>query len=98
MAIAIMILSNEGGRDAVTTIAPSKEAAREVVGIAKRATGTKFLSVSSMAAPIMLSEAYKVMGEQWEQGYRGQGNGARQGEGAENPQGVQPHSCEDKKP
>lgn len=72
MATAIMILSNEGGREAVTTIAASKEAAREVVGIAKRATGTRFLSVSSMAAPIILSEAYKVMGEQWGQDYTGQ--------------------------
>ena len=98
MAIAIMILSNEGGKEAVTTIAPSKEAAREVVGIAKRATGTKFLSVSSMAAPIMLSEAYKAMGDQWERDFRGRGDGAEQGEGAENPQGVQPNSRKNKKP
>ena len=69
MATAIMILTNDGGRDAVTTIAASKEAAREVVGIAKRATGSKFLPPSSMAAPILMSEAWDAVAKAWERDF-----------------------------
>lgn len=71
MATAIMILTNDGGRDAVTTIAASKEAAREVVGIAKRATGSKFLPPSSMAAPILMSEAWDAVAKAWERDFCG---------------------------
>ena len=42
MAMAIMILSNEGGKDAAVIVAASKEEAREVAGIAKRCAGAKF--------------------------------------------------------
>ena len=65
MATAIMILTNEGGRERVTTIAASKEAAREVVGIAKRATGSKFVGVESMAALPLLSEAWAAIDGDW---------------------------------
>ena len=69
MATAIMILTNDGGRDAVTTIAASREEAREVVGIAKRATGSKFLPPSSMAAPILMSEAWDAVAKAWERDF-----------------------------
>lgn len=69
MATAIMILTNDGGRDAVTTIAASREEAREVVGIAKRATGSKFLSPASMAAPVLMAEAWETVAKAWERDY-----------------------------
>ena len=69
MATAIMILTNDGGRDAVTTIAASREEAREVVGIAKRATGSKFLSPASMAAPVLMAEAWEAVAKAWERDY-----------------------------
>ena len=53
----------------MTTIASSKEAAREVVGIAKRATGSKFLPPSSMAAPILMSEAWDAVAKAWERDF-----------------------------
>lgn len=66
MATAIMILSNEGGSEGVITIAASKKAAKEVVRIAKRATGYKFVPIGSMAATGLLAEAFTAIGEEWE--------------------------------
>lgn len=65
MATAIMILSNEGGKDGVITIAANKKAAREVVGIAKKAKGSRFVPIDSMAATGLLAEAFAVIDRDW---------------------------------
>ena len=77
MATAIMILSNEGGKEGVITIAASKEAAREVVGIAKRATGSRYVGIETMAAAPLLSEAFGTISRDWETMRRGEPKGFR---------------------
>lgn len=66
MATAVIIVTNEGGRESVATIAASKEAARQVVGIAKRATGSRYVGVETMAALPLLAEALETMSKDWE--------------------------------
>ncbi len=69
MAMAIMILSNEGGRDVATIVAASRDEAKAVAGIAKRATGAKYLGVETMAARKLIDEAILSMGEKWAMDY-----------------------------
>lgn len=73
MATAIMILSNEGGKEGVITIAASKSAAKEVVRIAKRAKGSKYVGIETMATMPLLSEALKVINDEWEKEFCRQG-------------------------
>lgn len=61
MAMAIMILSNEGGRDVATIVAASRDEAKAVAGIAKRTTGARYVGAETMAA----------MGKRWEDIFTG---------------------------
>lgn len=81
MSTAIIIVSNEGGKERAVTIAASKEGARQVVGICKRMTGSRFIGVETMAALPVLSEAWGQLSYEWEAAYRG-GNGADKGAAA----------------
>ena len=71
MAMAIMILSNEGGKDAAVIVAASKEEAREVAGIAKRATGARYVGAETMAGVVLVSETMAAMGKRWEDIFTG---------------------------
>ena len=65
MAMAIMILSNDSGKDTATIVAASREDAKAVAGIAKRTTGAKYLGVETLAARKLIDEAVLTMGEKW---------------------------------
>lgn len=65
MATAILIVSDEGGREAVATIAANKAAARKVIGIAKKAKGSRFVPIESMAATGLLAEAFGTIEADW---------------------------------
>lgn len=71
MAMAIMILSNEGGRDVATIVAASKGDAKEVAGIAKRVTGAKYVGAESMAATLLVGDTLAAMGKRWEDIFTG---------------------------
>ena len=79
MAMAIMILSNEGGKDAAVIVAASKEEAREVAGIAKRCAGAKFLGAETEEALRLAGDALADMGHKWEEAHKNEtGCGNRQ--------------------
>lgn len=66
MAIAILIVSNEGGKESVTTIAASESEAREAVGVLERGAGSRFFGVDTEAATAYTARAWEVMGQHWE--------------------------------
>lgn len=70
MAIAIMILSNEGGKDAATIVAASKEEAREVAGIAKRCNGARYLGAETEEALRLTGDTLADMGRRWEEEHK----------------------------
>lgn len=71
MAMAIMILSNETGKDTATIVAASQEDAKEVAGIAKRATGAKYVGAETMAGGMLVSETMAALGKRWEDIFTG---------------------------
>ena len=71
MAMAIVILSNEGGRDVATIVAASRDEARAVAGIAKRATGAKYVGAETMAGVRLVSDVMAAMGKRWEDIFTG---------------------------
>ena len=71
MAMAIMILSNEGGKETATIVAASKGDAKEVAGIAKRATGARYVGAETMAGVVLVSETMAAMGKRWEDIFTG---------------------------
>lgn len=66
MAIAIMILSNEGGKDTATIVAASRADAREVAGIAKRCNGARYLGAETEEALKLTGDTLAEMGRKWE--------------------------------
>ena len=70
MAIAIMILSNEGGKDAATIVAASKDEAREVAGIAKRCNGARYLGAETEEALRLTGDTLADMGRRWEEEHK----------------------------
>ena len=65
MAIALMIVSNEGGKESVTTIAASEQEAREAVGVLERGAGSRFLGVETENASKFIARAWEVMDKHW---------------------------------
>lgn len=65
MATAIIIVTDEGDKESVATIAASKAAARKVIGIAKKAKGSRFVPIESIAATGLLAEAFAVIDRDW---------------------------------
>lgn len=61
-----MILSNEGGKDSAVIVAASREDAKEVAGIAKKATGAKYLGAETEEALRLTGDALAEMGRKWE--------------------------------
>ena len=61
MALALLILSNEGGRDTITTIAANEQEANEAMGVLTRTTDSKFLAYSNPKAMDYVSRAWKVL-------------------------------------
>lgn len=70
MAIAIAVLSNDGGKDKALIIAASRKDAQEVAGIAKRLTGSKYMGIDNPQAALALSDAWGEVEETAEQ-YKG---------------------------
>jgi hypothetical protein len=66
MAIAVMIVSTEGGRQTVTTIAASEEEAREAATALETAR-PRFLGIDSEAATKYTARAWEVIGQHWEE-------------------------------
>lgn len=70
MATAIMILSNDSGRDGALIIAASKEDARAVAGIVKRCTGSRYLGIDNPQAIQAAAEAWDIIGRVWEEAHK----------------------------
>lgn len=66
MSAAIILVTNENGKEAAVTIAANKEEARAVAGICKRLTGARFVGIDTMAASMLLCEAYGEISKAWE--------------------------------
>ena len=67
MAIAVMILSDEGGRDTVTTIAASREEAEKAGEVLSRSPARKTLGIETEQAIKFIGRAWDVIGKRWEQ-------------------------------
>lgn len=67
MSIAVMILSNERGRDYVRVVSNSEDAARDAVNVLERGPQSQFLGIESEQAIKCLFRAWKVMGDRWMQ-------------------------------
>lgn len=70
MAMAIVILSNEGGKDRALIVSASREEARAVAGIARRCTGSRYLGIETKEALSSISDAVALMGGKWEKAHR----------------------------
>ena len=66
MAIALLIVSNEGGQNSVTTIAANEKEAIEAVKVLASNTGSKFLGIETEGASKYIARAWDVMGQHWE--------------------------------
>ena len=66
MATAIIIVTDEGGKEAATTIAASRKEAGKVVRICKRMKGSKFVPIESMAATGLIAEAFGTIEKDWQ--------------------------------
>lgn len=65
MSIAVMILSNERGRDYVGIVSESEDAARDAVKVLERGAQSRFLGIESEQAIKCLCRAWEVMGDRW---------------------------------
>ncbi len=92
MALAVMIVSNEGGKDSVTTIAASREEAKEAAGVLARSPTRKTYGIETVTALKYICRAWQVMGEKWGCNERGKGTDK------ENIAAVQPPGGESEKP
>lgn len=70
MAIAIMILSDEGGRNSATIVAASKADAKAVAGIAKRCSGARYLGAETEEALRLTGDTLADMGRRWEEEHK----------------------------
>ncbi|WP_029540427.1 hypothetical protein [Selenomonas sp. AB3002] len=70
MAISVVILSSEKGRNTCTFIASSQEEADEAANVIDGEPKKKFLGVDTSEAAEYLGRAWQVMDEKWESGKR----------------------------
>lgn len=70
MAMAIVILSNEGGKDKALIVAASREDAKAVAGIARKCTGSRYLGIDNPKAIECAAEAWDMMGRKWQEAHR----------------------------
>lgn len=65
MALAVLIVSTEGGVNSLTTISASEQEAAEAL-IAVKGKG-KFLGIQTENAVKFMARAWQVMGQHWEE-------------------------------
>lgn len=70
MATAIMILSNEGGKETAAIVAASRDEAKAVAGIAKRCKGSRYLEIDNPMAIQTTAEAWDIIGKAWEEAHK----------------------------
>ena len=66
MAISVVILSSEKGRNTCTFIASSQEEADEAANVIDGEPKKKFIGVNTPEAAEYLGRAWQVMGDRWE--------------------------------
>lgn len=71
MAIAVMILSTEGGRNTVTTVAASASEAVEAEKVLGCCPERKHFGIETEQAIKYFARAWDVIGQKWEQEHKG---------------------------